>query len=457
METIHDQTSVVVKRRKRYDVGYKARVVYRYNELIEECGGVVLRGTQAVVAREFGLTTDKVSKWLKCQDLIVESKTDSSKKKCIYPVKDPQFKDQEAILYDLFYWRRNCFGLWVDKYWLCDSFYEILEETQPEGWENFKYSDGWVWNFCRRHGIASHCRTNKKDIPIAIKEPLVRQFHRDLLEFQKANVVDPTYGRFSGYRMFHWDQSPVEFSQSGKRTLNIKGTPCWMWQPGSGSDKRFISLQLCIRAQGQQIIKPIIIFRGQGVHVNETELRELKKLKNIRVYYQKKAWADGDFCLWCLKKFKKDLRKAGISEEVLLGLDGLSAQKTNAFLDEAESLNIEPFYTPPDCTDVIAPCDHHVFKHLKELIKEFYRKVSEEQRAIWADSKNNDSLSQSNKRILIAQWVSIAWESMCTAQNTNLFSSAFTSTGFLMKLADPGAEIKIKGLPSYPGQGSSPF
>jgi hypothetical protein len=457
MASVHEQTPAVIKRRKRYDIRYKARVIFRYYELVEENGGVNLRGTQAAISREFDIAADKVSKWLKNRYLLVEeSKTKNSKKKSVYKTEKAKFKDQEKLLYDAFFIRRQLFGLWVDKYWLCDEFYEILEATKPHKWEKFKYSNGWVWNFCRRWGITEQCRTNKKDIPISIKEPLVRDFHKQILELQKSQSKDPTYGRFSGERMFHWDQSPVEFAQPGKRTLNIKGTPCWMWQPGSGIDKRFITLQLCIRPFGLQIIKPILIFRGMGVGISEAEREEFEKLTNIRCYFQTKAWADGEFCLWCLDSFKADLLEAGIHEEVLLGLDGLAAQKTTGFLEKAVDHDVLPVYTPPDCTNVIAPCDHHVFLRLKELLKAFYRQISQTQRAVWADCKNNDSLSQSNKRIQIAQWVSVAWTDMCT-NHEKLFTNAFTSTGFLMKLADPGADIKIKGLDNYPGPGSSPF
>ena len=45
-------------------------------------------------------------------------------------------------------------------------------------------------------------------------------------------------------------------------------------QPSSGLDKRQATLQLCIRAEGQQNVKPVIVFRGKG-NVN-AELKSLK-------------------------------------------------------------------------------------------------------------------------------------------------------------------------------------
>jgi hypothetical protein len=168
MQSVHDQTpAVIIKRRKRYDTRYKAKVVYRYYELIEENGGVILRGTQTAISKEFGISADKNSKWLSNRDLLIEeSKSQNGKKKCVYTVEKVKFREEEELLFETFYLRRQLFGLWVDRYWLCDEFYDILELSKPPGWELFKYSKGWVWNFCKRWGITEQCRTNKKDIPI---------------------------------------------------------------------------------------------------------------------------------------------------------------------------------------------------------------------------------------------------------------------------------------------------
>ena len=38
----------------------------------------------------------------------------------------------------------------------------------------------------------------------------------------------------------------------------------WVSQPSSGLDKRQATLQLCIRAEGDQNVKPALVFRGKG-------------------------------------------------------------------------------------------------------------------------------------------------------------------------------------------------
>jgi hypothetical protein len=274
-----------------------------------------LWGAFGAVAKEYKIHKSMVSRWV-ANSLHFESlekKKDKARMK-LGAGKHAQYPEQEDMLFDAVYIRRQLLGLWVDRYWLQDEMLEILRLTQPKGWQEFKCSSGWVSSFCRRYCITQQARTNKKDVPAAAKQPLVQEFHRQMLALQRSKhfskPCDPVYGRFSPFHMFHADQSPCEWAMPGKRTLNIQNTPCWVWQPGTGLDKRFITIHLCIRAAGDQIIKPVVIFRGQGVQISQTELDELNKLTNIRWYFQPKAWADGEFCRWWLSAFESDLKSA---------------------------------------------------------------------------------------------------------------------------------------------------
>lgn len=74
------------------------------------------------------------------------------------------------------------------------------------------------------------------------------------------------------------------------KTYEIAGSnQIWISQPGSGLDKRQATLQLCIRTEGQQTVKPAIIFRGKG-NIS-TEERD-KYDNDVDVYFQVNAWID---------------------------------------------------------------------------------------------------------------------------------------------------------------------
>ena len=80
----------------------------------------------------------------------------------------------------------------------------------------------------------------------------------------------------------------------GKTYAETGDKQVWISQPISGQEKRQATLQLCIRAKGEQTVKPAIIFRGKG----NVSLQELAKYdKRVDVYFQKNAWMDNEINL----------------------------------------------------------------------------------------------------------------------------------------------------------------
>ena len=86
------------------------------------------------------------------------------------------------------------------------------------------------------------------------------------------------------------DQVPLPFVVDQDKTYTDKGSKhVWVSEPASGLEKRQATLQLCIRASGEQTIKPAIVFRGKG----NITLDELAKYdKRVDVYFQDKGWMD---------------------------------------------------------------------------------------------------------------------------------------------------------------------
>jgi hypothetical protein len=63
--------------------------------------------------------------------------------------------------------------------------------------------------------------------------------------------------------------------------------PVWNAKPAGTTDKRFCTLQLCIRACGEQVVRLAIIFRGKGRKLSQQELDLYASLSHlIRVYFQ---------------------------------------------------------------------------------------------------------------------------------------------------------------------------
>ena len=55
----------------------------------------------------------------------------------------------------------------------------------------------------------------------------------------------------------------------------------WVSQPGSGLDKRQATLQLCIRAEGRQTVKPAMYFEVRGMYQHRRERSMTRTLMSI--------------------------------------------------------------------------------------------------------------------------------------------------------------------------------
>ena len=83
-------------------------------------------------------------------------------------------------------------------------------------------------------------------------------------------------------------------------------------------------------------------------------------------------------------------------------------------------------YTPADCTDVVAPVDHHVGARVKMIIGKYFDAEMELHLAEWESA----NLSASCRRMLMTTWVLAAWRKVRTEDD--FLRKAFVSTGFLL-------------------------
>jgi hypothetical protein len=117
--------------------------------------------------------------------------------------------------------------------------------------------------------VSSQVRTEKKPLPVASYKTTIVEFLLDLLELQQQpgrNVPrDPVYGRFGPRQTWNVDQIPLQFTPNRRTSLNLMGEACWLPTYGEeGLGKRCATLVLCLRAQGPQIVRPLVIFKGKG-------------------------------------------------------------------------------------------------------------------------------------------------------------------------------------------------
>lgn len=207
---------------------------------------------------------------------------------------------------------RRAKGSKISKLWLKTKMKKKIESCYgKEEADKFKASNNWFQRFKRRHNISLRRRTNKKKNAANDGRETIQRFHRDLRKAVQSKrrrdtsfVADQTYGRWLPKNRLNVDQVPLPFVVEQDQTYEFEGNKqVWISQPGSGLDKRQATLQLCIKAEGEQTVKPAIIFRGKG---NVLSAEQEKYDADVHVYFQSNAWMDAEVNLKWTKHTLKD-------------------------------------------------------------------------------------------------------------------------------------------------------
>jgi hypothetical protein len=374
------------------------------------------------------------------------------------------FPDAEDELYLRVLRRRIDHGYPVNHWWLKMEFRAILNETTPPGHNNFKCSSGWAVRFCVRYRLSLQAANNIKAHDQVDRVEAIRSFHRYWLhKVQNSQPQsDPKYGRFPAKRILHVDQVPLPFASAQKKTLNpINFGSCRIAGPNmSGLEKRQATLQLWIVADAEhQYVKPSLIFRGSTGPKSKLPWPEEKALydtlPDIRVYFQKNAWADEEFCLNNIFDVARDIADAGVEvAEIAIGMDNHSSQRTPEMMRVYSSLGFFPLFTAANCTDCISPVDHHVGSFIQSHMARSYRAEVENNPAIWMASADEievgdaDCRAAMSRRMLMAKWLSAAWDDLVN-NHTGLLHNAFVHTGFLV--AKDGSEDSLMQIQGWKG------
>ena len=445
LRLIHGEQTVHKKKKTRtqFSCKFKAMALW-YRQFTLERG---LNNTDQQVAEELGIPPSCLSKWHTKQFLwyeLYEIHLAKLKKMQKLQPSHASFPEAADELFGRFTHRRRAFGLPSDGYWPRAEMLDILKETKPKGWKKFKCSKGWLYNWVNRYNLSSQVKTDKKSNSAFARLPLIMQFFDQIRRAQLLGPACSEYGFFDPRYIWNCDQIPMPFALNPRRSYNPRGQPCWIAKVGpSGLDKRQCTVHLTLRAEGDQIVPPVIIFRGLSCPT-KAERAALDKLKNIRWAFQPKAWADQYFSGWWLQTFIRDLADHDIgSKDHMLIMDNLSAQRMHAFQEMAMKSRILPVYTSPGCTDVLQPVDHHVGAWLKYMMGRFYATELELDLNNWRNHADSKALSSTRRRIFMATWLDLSWQIL--KKKAQFIRSAFESTGCLIKL-DGTHNIKIRQL-----------
>ena len=181
----------------------------------------------------------------------------------------------------------------------------------------------------------------------------------------------------------------------------------WVSRPSSGLDKRQATLQLCIRAEGQQNVKPAIVFHGKR---NVSTVQEKAQYdEGVDVNFQSCAWMNSEINMqWVAKTLAPGIGKS--PDEKVIFADNVTFQQDKQFHDACRhELNAIVYLLPENHTNKIQPIDARFGKMYKTKIGEEMDK--------WLEEKDNlelwhDKITARQRRILMTKWAGTAWREL---------------------------------------------
>ena len=280
--------------------------------------------------------------------------------------------------------------------------------------DSFKGSNSWFQRFKKRHGLVLRRRTDKKKNSADEGREIIQKFHKNLRKSLKTHrrrnksSIDPKYGRWTPGNRYNVDQVPLPFVvDQGAIYVTVGNKQVWVSQPSSGLDKRQATLQHCIRTEGDQNVKPALVFRGKG---NVSSAEKDNYDQRVDVLFQQNAWMDEEVDMqWCSKTLFPGVGNSE-QEKVIF----VRFQQSKEFHEACRNeINATVYMLLENHTDKIQPIDARCGRMMKVKIAAAIDR--------WLETEDNldkwhDKLSAKDRRILMTQWTGEAWSEQRVSQ-----------------------------------------
>ena len=336
---------------------------------------------------------------------------------------------------------RRAKGCKVSKLWIKKKMKAKIEACYgKEAADKFKASDTCFQRFKKRHKISFRRRWNKKKNSTDDARETIQRFHQNLrkaVRRRNGSATNAKYGRWLPRNRYNIDQVPLPFVIDQDKTYDFTGNKqVWVSQLSTGLDKRQATLQLCIRAEGEQNVKPALAFRGKG-NVSTAERAEYGK--GVNVYFQECAWMDSKINMeWVSRTLVAGIGRDTQEEKVIFAGNVGFPQEKQFHKACRKDMDAVIYLLPQNHTDKFQPVDVGCGRLVKAKIGEAVERWLEEDDnlELW-----HDKVSARTRRILMSKWTAEAWKEL--SADTQLFKKLFQKTGCLIT-ADGSDDDHIK-------------
>ncbi|GMH34816.1 hypothetical protein BSKO_02677 [Bryopsis sp. KO-2023] len=260
----------------------------------------------------------------------------------------------------------------------------------------------------------------------------IQKFHAYLRKAYSFYLRRTPSGAFTPADAANMDESPLNFDNSGRSSLQRKGVPNDVRRVES-YQKRFATLIATVFASGTQRVRPMLIFKGKKGISQEKALYD----KRVKVVFQPNAV----ICQTLMVNEYIPLFKRSMSDEhaKLLVLDTATSHCTKEVKEKFMEARTVPVFVPGGCTSHVQYLDVFFFG----MMKKAYGDLSDEY-----PSTNERKLTTSERRVLCTKWVGQAWEETIAKVD---FECGFRKLGYVWD--GMSTSVSLKYLPGYVAPG----
>ena len=142
---------------------------------------------------------------------------------------------------------------------------QLIQEHYPDSVEELKNCDQWLARFCRRFKVSLRLKTHTAQKTPAEVEIILCKFDKHLLRVRKT-------GKCELADIANMDQTGSSSINDDSKTYEITNSKdVWCKSGQSGLDKRQCTVQRIAFEDSIPCIKPLLIFRGQGLRIKNSE------------------------------------------------------------------------------------------------------------------------------------------------------------------------------------------
>ena len=384
-----------LRKKSRYSIEYRSKVLCYYSDKEKNF---------TKCAEKFGVERRLISKWWKNRDKIDKVKLKRSRFKLKSEKNHAKFPILEVQLFNWITEIRKtggCVSGCAIQQKAIELYKDIYEKSNDAIIE-FKGSNGWFRNFCKRKDLALRRITTKGREPPKDAVSTIKKFFSTC-----QNIVNTT--SFDERTIINMDETSIYLDFPSNYTFEKKGSKR-VPATTTGSERTRLSAAFSAPASGEKL--PILILIPR-----KKDLPNFTPPENVVLIYKSGGTFNDSVINEYLEKVIKCYKDKNNLASINLFFDSARCHLTKSVDEKANEINVQKIIIPPRLTNLLQPADVCWFGNLKKQYHNYWNQwfINEEK----TFTRNDNAKSPGYAKCI--EWLSKMWYDFDITQIKNSF------------------------------------